>query len=111
MENLIFTLPESEKEEMKYREKYTEIAIDLTEFRIIAANNFIRRINNLLPQLEMKDKHIGVRFDLAFVSKPDSDGNEGKKDRDNTELSTLFDMWKNHQPNARDQYCCALCWG
>jgi hypothetical protein len=100
MENLIFTLPESEKEEMKYREKYTEIAIDLTEFRIVAANNFIRRINNLLPQLEMKDKHIGVRFDLAFVSKPDSDGNEGKKDRDNTELSTLFDMWKNHQLNS-----------
>jgi hypothetical protein len=100
MENLIFTLPESEKQEMKHREKYTEIAINLTEFRIIAANNFIRRINNLLPQLEMKDKHIGVRFDLTFLSKPDNDGKEEKKDRDNTELNSLFEVWRSHQLNS-----------
>jgi hypothetical protein len=100
MENLIFTLPESEKQEMKHREKYTEVAIDLTEFRIIAANNFIRRINNLLPQLEMKDKHIGVRFDLTFLSKPDNDGKEEKKDKDNTELNSLFEEWRSHQLNS-----------
>lgn len=98
MENLIFTLPESEKQEMKDREKYTEIAIDLTELRIIAANNFIRRINNLLPQLEMEDKHIGVRFDLSFRCKPDNDRNDEKKDRDNSiELNSIFDLWKSHQ--------------
>jgi DNA repair ATPase RecN len=100
MENLIFTLPESENQEMKHREKYTEIAMDLTELRIIAANNFIRRINNLLPQLEMKDKHIGVRFDLQFLSKSDTDGIEQKTDRDQAQLNSLFDVWRSHQLNS-----------
>ena len=97
MENLIFTLPESEKQEMKHRERYTETALDLTECRISAANSFILRINDLLPQLEMKDKHIGVRFDLTLSSTVGSGENEERKDADRAELNSLFVAWRSHR--------------
>jgi hypothetical protein len=62
MENLIFTLPESEKHELKLRREYTEIALDLTEMRLSGAHQFISRVNDMLPDLEMGDKSIGVNF-------------------------------------------------
>ena len=65
MENLIFTLPESEKYELKLRKEYTEIALDLTEMRLSGAHQFINRVNDMLPDLEMRDKSIGVNVFLS----------------------------------------------
>ena len=74
MENLIFTLPESEKHELKLRKEYTEIALDLTEMRLSGAHQFINRVNDMLPDLEMGDKNIGVNF-LLLAGRDSSSGN------------------------------------
>lgn len=74
MENLIFTLPESEKHELKLRKEYTEIALDLTEMRLSGAHQFINRVNDMLPDLEMGDKNIGVNF-LLLARRDSSTGN------------------------------------
>lgn len=75
MENLIFTLPESEKHELKLRKEYTEIALDLTEMRLSGAHQFINRVNDMLPDLEMGDKNIGVKF--LLLSGRDSSSSNG----------------------------------
>ena len=66
MNDLIFTIPEAEKTELKLRKEYTEIAFYLTNFRVFSAFNLINRVNNLLPELEMRDKKIGINFNLNF---------------------------------------------
>ena len=74
MENLIYTLPASEKHEYKLRKEYTEIALDLTEMRLLGAHQFINRVNNVLPELEMGDKSIGVNFLMLAGTGRDSTG-------------------------------------
>ena len=74
MENLIYTLPASEKQEVKLRKEYTEIALDLTEMRLLGAHQFINRVNNMLPELEMGDKSIGVNFLMLAGTERDSTG-------------------------------------
>ena len=84
MNNLIYTIPVAEKKEKFLREEYTEIAFNLTKFRVDASYELAKRVNKILPELEMKDKQIGIRFDLKidFYLNSKLNYNENKNDND-----------------------------
>ena len=108
MENLMYTLPASEKQELKLRRKYTVIALDLTEMRLLGAHQFINRVNDMLPELEMGDKSIGVNF--LMLAGRDSTGsgtgtgvisnsngvasNRDKGAENDGELNLAFSNWR-----------------
>ena len=108
MENLIYTLPASEKQELKLRKKYTEIALDLTEMRLLGAHQFINRVNDMLPELEMGDKSIGVNFLMlagrdrtgsgtgtgVISSSNGMASNRGEGAEDDRDLELAFCNWK-----------------
>ena len=69
MNNLIYTIPVAEKKEKFLREEYTEIAFNLTKCRVDASYELAKRVNKILPELEMKDKHdvFDINYQIQFL--------------------------------------------
>lgn len=91
MESLDFTLPDAEHKERRLKETYVRSALSLTEERITAADSFARRTNNILPRLEMADRMVGVRFDMASLI---DGGMDGEQSESSLTTEHLLHQWR-----------------
>lgn len=66
MTSLANSLPEAEKKELMLRRRYASLAAYLSIARFLSASELVRRVNEVLPELEMDDKRIRIAFQSLY---------------------------------------------